>query len=1129
MSIISQSSSNEKSNESSMTFSEEIPPIQKINFPSEIQNQLNNFFSISFNNSVLNSNILLNNYVSVENIFLFKGVLITSNDINAKFYAIEALIYLFTNYSNQISSTETLDIYSNLMALIFNSNNSSLNHSFNCQTNSNQQQKKILYNLMIKLLCRIVRLNWFQISEMKNIYETIFSYTNEDFSSSLIIPFDIFTELIFQFQSYDGIKNNSIQMNKFQKVVSDFKENTLLKIFNYSMTVLFSLFQKKFKSENMVEFMGYINKVSKCLNECMDYEEDLNAKEDNYSKFEIKPVFIPNNRKRLKDKKLDIEVLCNLAQNLFDTYSTILKAITTDNSISNEKMFRESSSSLILLQKLLIMKVVYLDINKMQLLKIYQEGLGSILFNKNGFIHHSLICEMIYNFKKNYTYPDLLENNQFFNCICDFTKETLKEIKNNKRDELMNGFIFLLRFFGYFSHNIKNYSIKKKEIEDILTEILTEFLQIDFNNFISKINDIVSSVGLCGEGVFEIILKLIIEKIDESEKKQNFINLCFNIRFGCEVLKNNYNILEEEKIINKIEENELPKFSTIRIESESKEEILISQFIGIIFSMIQKTIFPITNSLFNTTLLHFIKFFIKQFLNPFLKNKFISVFSSINESIECSNSSNLLCYLIQIILMLSQCDQENNKNLIINILNLIKSNISFEDSYITNENRYKIYIGKILLKEDELIKSVQDLYILLLNNSDFLSFKLRKKFLQTFFYLYFKTSLPFNLEIIFINGEIMQLKNKDKIYLINIIDSLVSSINEPENYEKMINILMPSLEDLKTLFLSMNIQNIKEIIYILKLMKNITKNHYNRIQFSPSSINPIKLFSIFIQIVNYYYKLASQVKEIKNENEKYQLQILPISYLISIFTNFYKNKIIQLSTILNSDFDLIKLLFNNLSDLIFSINVTDTFGYFYKFTNLFKALKIIYCDFIKDFPKICDLSKLKLVFQRLILSYELNNISEILSDINDIIYIIGKLKLENDTNIQFIFEDNEINDWLKRLLSILLNKIMVDDELIRDNIINLEQISKSIFILSQIYKEYYKNLFEEILKNSSLEDFEKEKIKNSFEDLNNFQTNFSNSSEFENSFIDYNFSIFRTKIKEYSSKIKEVIINHIKK
>ena len=50
MSIISQSSCNDKSNESSMTFSEEIPSIQKINFPSEIQNQLNNFFSILFNN-----------------------------------------------------------------------------------------------------------------------------------------------------------------------------------------------------------------------------------------------------------------------------------------------------------------------------------------------------------------------------------------------------------------------------------------------------------------------------------------------------------------------------------------------------------------------------------------------------------------------------------------------------------------------------------------------------------------------------------------------------------------------------------------------------------------------------------------------------------------------------------------------------------------------------------------------------------------------------------------------------------------------------------------------------------------------------------------------------------------------
>jgi hypothetical protein len=102
---------------------------------------------------------------------------------------------------------------------------------------------------------------------MRNIYDTIFSYTNEDFSPSLIIPFDIFTELIYQFQSFDGIKNNPIQINKMQKVISEFKDSTLLQIFNYSMTILFSLFQHKLKTENMEEFMGYINKISKCLNE----------------------------------------------------------------------------------------------------------------------------------------------------------------------------------------------------------------------------------------------------------------------------------------------------------------------------------------------------------------------------------------------------------------------------------------------------------------------------------------------------------------------------------------------------------------------------------------------------------------------------------------------------------------------------------------------------------------------------------------------------------------------------------------------------------------------------------------------------------------------------------------------
>ena len=143
MSLISQTSSYAKSHDTSMSLSDEMHSTQQINFPLEIQTQLNNFFSLSLNNSISNSNISLNNFVSVQNISLFKEVLITSKDINAKFYSIEALLFLFTNYSNQISSTETLDIYSNLMALIFNID-SSLNNSLNSQINSNQQQKNYI-------------------------------------------------------------------------------------------------------------------------------------------------------------------------------------------------------------------------------------------------------------------------------------------------------------------------------------------------------------------------------------------------------------------------------------------------------------------------------------------------------------------------------------------------------------------------------------------------------------------------------------------------------------------------------------------------------------------------------------------------------------------------------------------------------------------------------------------------------------------------------------------------------------------------------------------------------------------------------------------------------------------------
>ena len=106
---------------------------------------------------------------------------------------------------------------------------------------------------------------------------------------------------------------------------------------------------------------------------------------------------------------------------------------------------------------------------------------------------------------------------------------------------------------------------------------------------------------------------------------------------------------------------------------------------------------------------------------------------------------------------------------------------------------------------------------------------------------------------------------------------------------------------------------------------------------------------------------------------------------------------------------------------------------------------------------------------------------------------------------------------------------MLDDELIRNNNNNLEEISKTIYILGKIYKDYYYKLFDNILTNSNLEDDEKEKTKNAFEELNNIENHFSNLNQLENSVIDYDFQIFKKKIIEYYNKIKEIILYHVKK
>lgn len=165
----------------------------------------------------------------------------------------------------------------------------------------------------------------------------------------------------------------------------------MLPIFEYANNILFALFQHEIKTEKIDDFICFINEILKCLNECLDYEDDINAKEDNYSQYEIKPVYIPNNKKRTRDKTLDANLLSNLIQNLFDTYSLILK-VTTDE--------KKSCFSLLILQKLLVMKIMYLGENKNTILRIYQDGICSILFSKTAHINHENICKLIFYMRK---------------------------------------------------------------------------------------------------------------------------------------------------------------------------------------------------------------------------------------------------------------------------------------------------------------------------------------------------------------------------------------------------------------------------------------------------------------------------------------------------------------------------------------------------------------------------------------------------------------------------------------------------------------------------------------------------------------------------------------------------------
>ena len=728
----------------------------------ELIKNLNDFFSISSAN-ISNSNQYLCDLITWSNSSSFTYALLNPVNFHLKIFASNALLHLFTNNYAEIEIEKVQTIFESLLnylfqhSQIFYSDNNHINKDIikNNEVMNESNNEKLFMNSLIKLVSRIIRVFFPQCNYFKKFESIIINKANiyPNDSNNVKIIINIFTEVIYQFQTKFGLSKNTIQMTKYFGTLEEFKEGPLIFIFNYSCEAVANIIGHRIQTENFRDILQLSKQVVLCMEECLNYSEDSNIREDDYNKYEIKPTYIPSQRRRGKDKKLNINFLVNLCQNLFDLYNMILNTyistessnINDSNTNNNSNNINDNSSDyfyvsegvLKILNCLICMKIQYLDYNKGRILKCYMSSLGGILFNKHGYIHHEYFCQIIYRLKKNYNFIDLSSDNEtFWTLIFPYIDNSLNLISNKGEknaiislDKIDNniihssphtylpGTLYLLHFLGYFSHNLNQISLNfQMRIKQFIVSICKKLLEMDFSEYESDMNDICKGFGACGEGVYIQILEDIIPYIKNDYKNKNILNLCFKIKFGIEILKNNYQYLQEKRLISKISDNELECFSEIDLSDDKPEINAIINYIKCIFDIMKDFLnekdININNEnnsikhfgLFSNTLLKFIKFFCKNFLSKYLNNS--------------------LCYLINALL-----NNDNNKkesypeDLIVFIFNIL---INFNVKNVQNENINNINNNKInnmnnLSLDDKLInnKIVIKILNILYNNFSF--------------------------------------------------------------------------------------------------------------------------------------------------------------------------------------------------------------------------------------------------------------------------------------------------------------------------------------------------------------------------------------------------------------------------
>ena len=69
-------------------------------------------------------------------------------------------------------------------------------------------------------------------------------------------------------------------MNKYFGTLEEFKENSLITIFNYTCDAIQNIINHKIQTDNLKDMLQLTKQAVLCLLECLDYSEDINIKEE---------------------------------------------------------------------------------------------------------------------------------------------------------------------------------------------------------------------------------------------------------------------------------------------------------------------------------------------------------------------------------------------------------------------------------------------------------------------------------------------------------------------------------------------------------------------------------------------------------------------------------------------------------------------------------------------------------------------------------------------------------------------------------------------------------------------------------------------------------------------------------